>query len=511
MADEARRQLFFALKNDHGRTVVAKVQQQLRRQPMLAAVADSEGWLALHQAVFWQQGENALAIANALLSAYPQAARTAARDGRLPLHIAAASQGGDTGTALVAALLQAAPEAARMAMAGGSLPLHVAAQSQGGDKGAGVVQALLTAHPEAALCATTTASNLPLHVAAWNQGGAKGTAVAEILINAAPEALTKTNGYGETPLDMTLKRASSDFSQSGQAKLSASDPLIQLFKKHATPAPSDPSSVASSATAATATIRNTAAEANESRRAQLAAAVSSLAGTDGVPYNGVMAVSVGPGASGKTSLRFAIQGKPLPEQRQSTKGGEQQQLAVCINHGQMLDFVEVDRDASRVQLALLQKMLKGDAALGRGRPAEDLPKVVETADGYAAARIREQQLAEREKSIVAGDEAGVAPDDGPSTHIAAGHSAEPAQQADRNSSQARKETLVSSTSTSSPPAAAAVKAAPEQLHFSRDPEAVLSRLASLQDQGASEGVHLNFFDMGGQPEFAPLVAPFIRE
>jgi hypothetical protein len=32
----------------------------------------------------------------------------------------------------------------------------------------------------------------------------------------------------------------------------------------------------------------------------------------------------------------------------------------------------------------------------------------------------------------------------------------------------------------------------------------------LEAQGVKEGVHVTFFDMGGQPEFASIAAEFLR-
>lgn len=259
---------------------------------------------------------------------------------------------------------------------------------------------------------------------------------------------------------------------------------------------------------------NAAAEINEARNAQLAAAVKSLAGPDGVPYNGVMAVSVGPGATGKTSLRLAIQGQSLPEQRESTQGGDRQQLAARINHySQMIDLVDIGTEESRVDSALVQLMLRRDKQQDDLRPIQKLADVLSAGDGHLAAQKRQQALAQREKDLM-------------KEHIVdSGEAASAVASSASGKGLLSRAKLVVSKIADSPilrrrkPRSVPVPATPahsdssslEELHFARDTDSVLSRLSALEEQGASEGVHINFFDMGGQPQFAPLVAPFLRE
>jgi hypothetical protein len=77
------------------------------------------------------------------------------------------------------------------------------------------------------------------------------------------------------------------------------------------------------------------------------------------------------------------------------------------------------------------------------------------------------------------------------------------------SSAERKEKLamapaasITSTNTAAPP---------EQIHFNREEESViLSRAEELEKKGVKEGVHITFFDMGGQPEFASIAAEQLR-
>ena len=57
---------------------------------------------------------------------------------------------------------------------------------------------------------------------------------------------------------------------------------------------------------------------------------------------------------------------------------------------------------------------------------------------------------------------------------------------------------------SAPPPAAGT----EQIHMARDAEVVLSRAGA--DGEESEGVHVSFYDMGGQPEFWALAGEFLR-
>ena len=239
---------------------------------------------------------------------------------------------------------------------------------------------------------------------------------------------------------------------------------------------------------------------------RLAAAIDALAKShDGVPYNSVMAVSVGPGGAGKTSLRLAIQNKPLPQKRVSTKGGDSQLLAV--RHGQMLGLVEVDSGESRVAQAVLQQML--GSRQDQGMPAE-MPA---SSDSLAAAEKRQQQLSQQGKALV------VLPSEEKDA-VAVGEAAAVASKpAHRPAPPVKPD---DSAVTSAPALTAAAKqpageksaprpVAAEELHFARDGDTVLSRLADLQQQGSTEGVHVTFYDMGGQPEFAGLAAQFLRE
>lgn len=176
-----------------------------------------------------------------------------------------------------------------------------------------------------------------------------------------------------------------------------------------------------------------------------------------------MAVTVGPGGVGKTSLRCALQ--DLPPATASTQGGNAQVLAV--RRGQMLDLKEVDLSESRLVLAILQRLLGTSVDEGSATQAEVVIS--------AAATAPRSRLAQ------------------PPTLLTAGVSATP---------------VAAATSTS---ASAPRRLAADELHFTRHDDVVLTRLTGLQQKGVTEGVHLAYFDMGGQPEFAGLAAQFLRK
>lgn len=77
---------------------------------------------------YYQRGEHAVGVVEALLTAYPAAAQMPCADGSLPLHIACAYQTGKFGLAIVKLIHAAYPKAARYRTKDGRMALDLAQQ-----------------------------------------------------------------------------------------------------------------------------------------------------------------------------------------------------------------------------------------------------------------------------------------------------------------------------------------------------------------------------------------------
>ena len=120
--------------------------------------------------------------------------------------------------------------------------------------------------------------------------------------------------------------------------------------------PPSASSTTSSATSATSTATTAALNKQRQTHQTLSQAVASLSGSNGVPYNGVKCVSVGPGGTGKTAMRRNLQGLRFEPNRESTRGGDVQQLVIQLQSGRMLDFALLDAKFTQQDLAILYNM-----------------------------------------------------------------------------------------------------------------------------------------------------------
>ncbi len=229
-----------------------------------------------------------------------------------------------------------------------------------------------------------------------------------------------------------------------------------------------------------------------------------------------MCVSIGPGGTGKTAMWLAMQGKPLTAQRESTQGGDLQQLVIHL--GQMLDFVAVDGKMSQMDRAVLVQLRAKARAAVQLASVEQLAGLVgKTADAHANVDQLGRQLREKESALMAAVVTAAAElqqesDNG--RERGSGHA--PAIR--RPSVSTGPGEAKSSTTKPKPTVAPRLTPKPadpsppaDQIHFSRDEEGFLAdRVQKLEAQGVKEGVHVTFFDMGGQPEFANIAAEFLR-
>jgi hypothetical protein len=235
---------------------------------------------------------------------------------------------------------------------------------------------------------------------------------------------------------------------------------------------------------------------------------------DGVPYNSVLCVSIGPGGTGKTATRLAMQGKPLTAQRESTQGGDLQQLVIRL--GQMLDFVEVDGRLSQLDRAVLVQLRAEARAAVQLASVEQLVGLVgKTADAHANVDELSRQLREKELALTAVvvTEAAAESQQESEREWGSGHARAVRPSVSTGSVEAKSATTnLKPTPAPRPPPKPPKPSPPaEQIHFSRDEEGFLAdRVQQLEAQGVQEGVHVTFFDMGGQPEFASIAAEFLR-
>lgn len=279
--------------------------------------------------------------------------------------------------------------------------------------------------------------------------------------------------------------------------------------------------------------------------------MKSLAGNSGVPYNNVVCVSIGPGGSGKTGLRLAMQNRPLPDTRQSTNGGERELRVVKLRRGEMDSFSE-DAPLTQLQRALAQELrLQRHKAAGQrlaelGEAALDdiMRRATETTMHKDVHEARQEA---RRAAVVALQVLGADDDDdwdrlsegdfeddfevpegdtvlSPAQAQAARHAAYASSKALDLSEAVAKATAAVRAGQhreAAPAAGAAAGAAdnstdarqqtqPPQISFARDGDTVLAHIKGEEAQNHTEGVHVTFFDMGGQPEFASLAAEFLR-
>jgi hypothetical protein len=209
-------------------------------------------------------------------------------------------------------------------------------------------------------------------------------------------------------------------------------------------------------------------------------------------------------------MRLAMQGKPLTAQRESTKGGDLQQLVIRL--GQMLDFVEVDDKMSQLDRAVLVQLGAEVWAARHLASVEELARLVgKMADAHANVDELGRQLRAKELALTAVVATAAESHQNPDKPRGTGHSGSV-----RSTGTVEVKSATTKARPTAAPRSSAKPAKPssppaEQIHFSRDEEGFLAdRVQKLEAQGVKEGVHVTFFDMGGQPEFASIAAEFLR-
>jgi hypothetical protein len=225
----------------------------------------------------------------------------------------------------------------------------------------------------------------------------------------------------------------------------------------------------------------------------------------------------GAGGTGKTSARLAIQNRPLPITRESTRGGEGQNLVVRLRQDVMLGFEQPRGDLNHLQRALLRRLSdpsgakaadgadsRGIAAFVSARNAHihmaELQTQLEAMGGTLVASLVEEEDATR----LWGQSDGSAGRPLSTLHDGLSLSSSHGGAKKR---QARPKTIPSvRDAVASQPAAIT-----EQIHVTRETAVVLQAQQNAAGQTMQEGVHTLFFDLGGQPEFWPLVGEFLKE
>lgn len=239
----------------------------------------------------------------------------------------------------------------------------------------------------------------------------------------------------------------------------------------------------------------------------------------GVPFGCATCVAIGPGGAGKTSARRAIQGHRASTARISTVGGERDSLAVVqLQHGATSASFAA---ASQLNLTNVQRgLIEGAERVRAGSTADTgagaaLNDHVDGVDAFTHADALRREYDEREAALTAMKAELHSPQ---KRGVAATTAAVPAVSPKKAaaSREAKAEAVPPSLTTPhnttkptfKPVAAQPLASLPEQIHAEQG--VLLSALAERKGMDVSEIVRVIFYDMGGQPEFWPLVGEFIR-
>lgn len=272
-------------------------------------------------------------------------------------------------------------------------------------------------------------------------------------------------------------------------------------------------SLLSSTTTTTATA---AAKATFSAERVLEDGVARLAkGDAGAAFRSTTCLAIGPGGAGKTSARRAIQGHCASTVRVSTVGGERDTLAVVqLQHGSATAFATPSYlNLSNVERAMLQYLLAQKAGKheSNGMP-KNLGPLVNGLDTFCGGKDLRRKHAEQEAALVAvaiGDKL-----DRAQTHNGA-----KGEQKTAVTTQKARLSTVAPQPTSQPGKTMAAsnpdKAHPHAMSHGKEQiqanqAVVLQSFNDRNDADQQELVRVIFYDMGGQPEFWPLVGGFIR-
>lgn len=250
--------------------------------------------------------------------------------------------------------------------------------------------------------------------------------------------------------------------------------------------------------------------------------VAALAtGCGGVPFRCTTCIAIGPGGAGKTSARRAIQGYRATTDRISTVGGERDSLAVVqLRHGAAMAFSTASQlNLTHVQRGLVEciERVRAGLAANNGSDKADggLRDHVDVVDAFTRADNLRLKHAEQEAVLTAFRaelESSHKNTAATAAVIAAIPPQETAPTRKPTPSLVPPPTKPRRTSIATPKLAVATApgqvSLPEQIHAEQG--VVLSALAERWDMDVNEIVRVIFYDMGGQPEFWPLVGEFIR-
>lgn len=240
--------------------------------------------------------------------------------------------------------------------------------------------------------------------------------------------------------------------------------------------------------------------------------------------NLAVAIFSGPGCTGKTSTILAIQGKSLSVERESTHGGDGVALVVRVKKEELLGFERPRGDLSHLQRALLKRLQKeknndtvpheSENAVGinlscfvsgldsHDNIAEIQEQLEAMGGGLAATMIDEPQQAPTPPgSLPHGG-------GGPSTSLSATMATTSSSRGNRHAAKDGKtRPLHANEATADSPA----PVAPEQIQVKREAAIVMRAQQEAAGNENQDGVHTLVFDLGGQPEFWPLVGEFLRK
>jgi hypothetical protein len=238
--------------------------------------------------------------------------------------------------------------------------------------------------------------------------------------------------------------------------------------------------------------------------------------------NLAVAVFSGPGGAGKTSACLAIQGKPLPVDRESTRGGDGMALVVRVKKEELMGFEKPRDDLNFLQRALLQLFQKEQGA-SENVVEVDLSRFVSARNAHENIAEVQQQLEAMGGGLAAMGDLGPAyqtspaPSDAPAGslyHGGGGLGAGPGRvrvqaatppRADISAAQGGKKPKLMHK------AVASAHVVPEQIQVTRETAIVMRAQQAADGRKDQDGVHTLIFDLGGQPEFWPLVGEFLRE
>lgn len=240
------------------------------------------------------------------------------------------------------------------------------------------------------------------------------------------------------------------------------------------------------------------------------AVASLIDGDAGAPFRSATCIAIGAGGTGKTSARRAIQGERATPTRVSTVGGECDGLVVRLKHGDAAFATAADCGLTNAERAVRDRMETGRTGLDVDEDeADDLSSLVTDLDAFCAVEDMQRKHAEKAAELVAVT-MGVSLD--PVSKSAQERETAGVDQAaaHKTDSLATALTNVDTITLADPLTTGAEHGCAEQIQANQEYGKVLTSFVEREGVEGHEVVRVNFYDMGGQPEFWPLVGGFIR-